>query len=286
MPGKKLSIAIPASFVSDIPHLREKTLRVGLIGRAASIFRIEEIIIYLDDCNLDQLKDVVQITTLLSYMETPQYLRKRLFGLKPELRYAGILPPLRTPHHPLNRKVRDLKIGEYREGVTLSKRKTGVLVDVGIERPVLLIDSEVPIGERVSVRITKTGNSVEAKLAQKGEIPFYWGYTVMDGKSSFGKMVKSRGFDLVVATSKHGRSFQEISKELGERWIKADTVLVGFGSPAQGLCEILKGENLKLDNIVDFVVNTVPNQGTETIRTEEAVISSLAVLNMQHFFKP
>ena len=281
-----MSIAIPASFVSDIPHLREKTLRVGLIGRAAAIFRIEEIIIYLDDYKVDQLEDVVLITTLLSYMETPQYLRKRLFRLKPELRYAGILPPLRTPHHPLNRKVKDLKIGEYREGVTLSKRKTGILVDVGIERPVLLIDSEVQIGERVSVRITDTSNGVEVKLAKRNEIHSYWGYTVTDGKSSFGKMVKARGFDLVVATSKHGRSFQEISKELGERWIKADTVLVGLGSPAQGLYEILKGENLKLENIVDFVVNTVPNQGTETIRTEEAVISSLAVLNMQRFFKP
>jgi predicted SPOUT superfamily RNA methylase MTH1 len=283
--GKKVSIAIPASFVSDIPHLREKTLRVGLIGRAAAIFRIEEIMIYLDDYKVDQLKDVVLITTLLSYMETPQYLRKRLFGLKHELRYAGILPPLRTPHHPLNRKVKDLQIGEYRDGVTLSKRKTGILVDVGIERPVLLVDSEVPIGERISVRITKTGDSVELKLAQKDEIPSYWGYTVTDGKSSFGKMVKARGFDLVVATSKHGRPFQEISKELGERWIKAETVLVGFGSPAQGLPEILKVENLKLENIADFVVNTVPKQGTETIRTEEAVISSLAVLNMQPFFK-
>jgi hypothetical protein len=31
---------------------------------------------------------------------------------------------------------------------------------------------------------------------------------------------------------------------------------------------------------VDFVVNTVPTQGTETVRTEEALIASLAVFNV------
>jgi predicted SPOUT superfamily RNA methylase MTH1 len=38
---------------------------------------------------------------------------------------------------------------------------------------------------------------------------------------------------------------------------------------------------LDLKSIVDFVVNTIPSQGTETIRTEEALIASLAVLNAQ-----
>jgi predicted SPOUT superfamily RNA methylase MTH1 len=36
---------------------------------------------------------------------------------------------------------------------------------------------------------------------------------------------------------------------------------------------------------VDFVVNTVPMQGTETIRTEEALVASLAVLSTQIMFK-
>jgi predicted SPOUT superfamily RNA methylase MTH1 len=32
---------------------------------------------------------------------------------------------------------------------------------------------------------------------------------------------------------------------------------------------------------VDFVVNTVPEQGTETVRTEEALLASLAIFNVQ-----
>ena len=40
-------------------------------------------------------------------------------------------------------------------------------------------------------------------------------------------------------------------------------------------------EGLGLDDVADFVVNMVPEQGTETVRTEEALFASLAVLNVQ-----
>ena len=83
---RELSIAIPASLVSDIPHLREKTLRIGLIGRAAAIFGVEEIIVFSDVSKRDQRRDIDLIVTILSYMETPQYLRKRLFKIRLELR--------------------------------------------------------------------------------------------------------------------------------------------------------------------------------------------------------
>jgi len=56
--------------------------------------------------------------------------------------------------------------------------------------------------------------------------------------------------------------------------------LVAFGAPAAGLNEIVAKEGFSLDDIVDFVVNTIPMQGTETVRTEEALIASLAVLNV------
>jgi len=45
MDKKKLAIAIPASVISDTPHLREKTAKIGLIGRAAAIFRVDEVVV-------------------------------------------------------------------------------------------------------------------------------------------------------------------------------------------------------------------------------------------------
>ncbi|MCX8171858.1 MAG: RNA methyltransferase, partial [Candidatus Bathyarchaeota archaeon] len=92
-------MAIPASTVSDVPHLREKTLKIGWIGRALAIFRVDEVMVYPDIPEIDQSGDLKLISTILSYLETPQYIRKKLFGIMPELRYVGILPPLRTPHH-------------------------------------------------------------------------------------------------------------------------------------------------------------------------------------------
>src|SRR4030067_2919862 len=130
MDKKKLAVAVPASFVADTPHLREKTSKMGLVGRAAAIFRVDEVVVYRDDPKHNQDADLDLIVTLLSYMETPQYLRKSLFKLEPRLQFAGVLPPLRTPHHPVIGRAKGLKPGEYREGLVLSQNKSGLLVDI------------------------------------------------------------------------------------------------------------------------------------------------------------
>lgn len=284
MDKKKISIAIPASIVSDIPHLREKTSKLGLIARAAALFRVQEIIVYRDCLNINQTSDMDLVALLLNYSETPQYLRKRLFALKPVLRYAGIIPPLRTPHHQLNRKIKDLKFGEYREGVIISKKKDGVLVDIGVEQPIILLKTRLRKGKRVTVKIIKINESIESKLVTRKEIPHYWGYTVTVEPQSFGKMLKHRSFDLVIATSKYGVTYSTAVEKIIEKWKKAETVLLAFGSPKKGLFSIVQDEGLNLDLIVDFIINTIPKQGTETVRTEEALIASLAILNAHFCF--
>jgi predicted SPOUT superfamily RNA methylase MTH1 len=277
---KKLSIAIPASVVSDTPHLREKTSKIGLIGRAAAIFRVNEIIIYPDCPGVNQRNDMDLVATLLAYMEAPQYLRKTLFKLNPILQYAGILPPLRTLHHPLNRRSKDLKVGEYREGVTLPKTGEGTPVDIGVESPALVMNSQLAAGRRVTVRIVKTGKPVKAELLNRDDVPTYWGYGVTVEKRYLGEIIKSRSFDVTIATSKYGLPFAQVAGQIVEEWVRASRVLLAFGAPALGLNEIVAREGLRLEDIVDFVVNTIPSQGTETVRTEEALFASLAILNL------
>jgi predicted SPOUT superfamily RNA methylase MTH1 len=274
---KKLTIAIPASVISDTPHLREKTSKIGLIGRAAAIYRVNEIIVYPDNPKAKQHGDMALIATLLAYMETPQYLRKRLFKIEPQLQFAGILPPLRTPHHPLNRKAADLKPGEFREGVVVSRVSEGALVDIGVEKLALLRDPQVPVGERLTVKIVKATERVEIEKADRAEVPVYWGYRVSAEKHTFSEVVQKGRYDLTVGTSKFGSRFQDVADSLAERWAKASSVLLAFGAPARGLFEIARDEDTNLNAIVDFVVNTIPCQGTETVRTEEALLASLAV---------
>ncbi|MGD8545466.1 MAG: RNA methyltransferase [Candidatus Bathyarchaeota archaeon] len=283
MARKKISIAIPASIVADAPHLREKTSKIGLIGRVAAIFRISEIIIYLDDPQVNQEADANLIEKVLIYMETPQYLRKKLFRIRSELRYVGILPPLRTPHHPLNRKMKNLRVGEYREGVTLTKKNSSheddLLVEIGVEKPALIKNARLPANKRVTIKVLKVNKNIEAELTSREQISEYWGYTVSRENLSFAELVKTKGFDLTIATSKYGTNFTDISDPVTRRLKHAEFILVAFGSPTQGLHKIVRQERVNLVDIVDFVINTVPRQGTETIRTEEALTATLAILN-------
>jgi len=275
----ELSIAIPASFVSDVPHLREKTFRIGLVGRAAAIFRVDEIVVFPDVPKTDQSRDSNLIATVLAYMETPQYLRKRLFKIQPELEYAGVLPPLRTPHHPLADRTEDLIVGEFREGVVVGCSGEGLLVDVGVEQPALVVGAKLQTNKRVTVKITKLDRQPKAVLANPKEIWAYWGYRVTISDIPFAQMVRKRRFDLVVATSRRGKPYNTVKDELVRSWKQSRKILVAFGAPTQGLFEIAAHERLKLEDLAHFVVNTILGQGTETVRTEEAVYVSLAILN-------
>jgi len=274
------AIGIPASLTWDIPHLREKTFRIGLIGRAAAIFRVDEIIVYSDMKAVNQKLDTKLIQTVLSYMETPQYLRRRLFKIVPELQYAGTLPPLRTPHHPTANKTENLTLNEYRESVVLSHSREGSLVDVGVEQPMLVQGVVLKPNMRFTVKITELGKHPKAVVVDPREIKTYWGYKVSVSNVSLGQLLKKGQFDLVIATSRRGKPIVTVLDELRERWINSSKTLVVFGAPTQGLYEIAAREHVKLDDVAHFIVNTIPNQATETVRTEESVSATLSILNM------
>src|SRR4030042_4060848 len=229
MNKRKLAVAVPASFVAETPHLREKTAKVGLVGRAAAIFRVDEVVVYRDDPKHSQDAELDLVATLLSYMETPQYLRKRLFKLEPRLQFAGILPPLRTPHHPASGKAKGLKAGEYREGLVLSQNKEGLLVDIGVEQPALLRERQHRVGERLTLQVVNAGERVEVQTVSRAEIPDYWGYRVTVERASLARFVETRGFDLTVGTSRRGAGLDKGSGELVVRWKEASGSLAVSG---------------------------------------------------------
>jgi predicted SPOUT superfamily RNA methylase MTH1 len=279
MNKKQLAIAIPASTISDTPHLREKTAKIGLVGRTAAIFRVNKIIVYPDNPKANQARDLDFIALLLNYLETPQYLRKRLFKLEPSLQFAGILPPLRTPHHPVSGKITDLKAGEYREGVVLSQAKEGLLVDIGVDQPALLREKQFAVGDRLTLQVVKAGEQVEVQTVNRDDVPVYWGFRVRAEKRPFGQFVDDSQFDLTIATARIGDKFMDVAGQIGRKLSNAQHVLVAFGAPSRGLHEIAKEEGSRLEAIVDFVVNMIPEQGTATVRTEEALLASLAIFN-------
>ncbi|MBS7622994.1 RNA-binding protein [Candidatus Bathyarchaeota archaeon] len=273
-----VAVAIPASLTEDTPHLREKTYKAGLIARACSIFRVGEIIVYHDKLNHSQDEDSEFIATILRYMDTPQYLRRSLFKLEPRLKFIGILPPLRTPHHQVTRIRSDLKPGMIRKGLVVETGSGRSLVDVGLKM-LASVQEPLPRMRVVTVRLTGIGERIEAAVLDDSEIRIYWGYNVTVTKLPLAESTRRVGFDLIIATSRYGRDIDEVLPELQTAWTRSKRTLVAFGSPAQGLEQILAQEGLNQEQYADFTVNMIPQQGVETIRTEEAVYASLSILN-------
>ena len=282
----RFSVAIPASVVSDTPHLREKTAKLGSIARACSIFGVNEIIVYPDNPQQSQDTDAKLCAEILQYLETPQYLRKRLFKLSPELRFIGILPPLQTPHHNVPRSKSAVKAGDLREGIVTSRSGHSLKIDAGLEETVSTTGDN-RTGERVTLRLVRVQEELQGEIVDASKIsipggnmrPIYWGYRVYKAKS-LGRILSQQRWELKVGTSRYGTPIQEALPFLSEGIKTSRSMLIAFGSPKMGLGEILEKEKLDPNGAFQYFVNTVPDQQTATVRTEEAIFVSLGILNL------
>jgi predicted SPOUT superfamily RNA methylase MTH1 len=276
--ARKLSLAVPASLVSDTPHLREKTGKLGSVARACSIFGVTEIVLYKDNARREQKGDLELCVEILRFVETPQYLRKRMFRLTPNLRFAGILPPLQTPAHDVPHSTREVKPGDLRDGVIVERSRGTVLVDVGLEKA-LRCHGDFPVGKRVTVRLTSLGGSSNAEVLEDLTAQSaYWGYKVVRADSGLGEILDKGNFDLAIGTSRYGSPIADVWRGLVGALKDARQILIAFGSPRMGLRDILGQEKMAPEDVFDYFVNTVPDQNVSTVRTEEAILISLGIL--------
>jgi len=274
----RLRVAVPSSLVVDVPHLREKTTRLGFLGRAFGIFRVDEVLIYNDVRGNESATQGRFISSVLSYVETPQHLRKHLVPMNPDLRFVGILPPLRTPNHPTSPRAEDLEIGENREGVVIDSSARTSRVDIGVGS-LADIPARLHRGSRVTVRIERTAPKIVAELVDRSRIDMYWGFRVTLKNLPLGRLIQENKPDVVIATSRLGERVDTVRDQLRTSITGASSVLLAFGSSKRGLHEIIAQEGMKLNTLATYTVNFVPHQGTQTVRTEEAVYSALALLN-------
>lgn len=284
--GKRFSVAIPGSVVSDTPHLREKTAKLGAFARACSIFGVTEIILYPDDPQRDQGADLQFCSDVLTYIETPQYLRRKLFKLSPTFRFTGILPPLQIPSHSVPNSLSEVKVGHVRDGVVVARTGPSMRVDVGLEQTVEC-QGNYQIGERATLRFVNVGKELRGEIFDGSKInisrpdmrPIYWGYRVHKAES-LGKVLKDRPWGLKIGTSRYGVPVQKVLPSLSKDLKTTPSILVAFGSPRLGLGEILKQEKLDSKPLFDYLVNIAPGQQTATVRTEEAILVTLGLLNL------
>jgi hypothetical protein len=284
------SVLVPSSLVRETTDKRAATQKLGYVARAAAVFRIDRLGVFPDPEGEDRWGGGF-VETVLRYAATPPYLRKEVFGTRDELEYAGVLPPLRLSSWTGSESSGS---GSLRQGVVTQVGSDGrVRVNCGLQHPVSLHTPpgmEVSEGERVTIRVSSR-RPVRAKLVDE-PLP---GFSVerVDHRDALGR--SDAGYR--VGTSRHGTPITVSGLEPIAARVAADGLTVAFGAPGRGLPEILGldpselgttrpaavGEGDPTDDApagFDAWLNTIPDQGSETVRTEEAMFASLACLTL------
>lgn len=266
----KLSVAIPESALSDESLKIDKTRKISVLARACAIFKIDTIFVYQEGNNRNDGSLMVMI---LKYLETPQFLRRRLFPKMNDLKFAGVLQPLKIPSHitPVNSK--KIIPGDVREGIVISV-KGKRFVDVGINQLIPFF-GKTSTGKRVTVQFKEGYPKLSVKEIDKAEVQSYWGYSVKERANLFSILAEWKGN--IIITSRKGKT---ATKEQIAKYVKSDQpTLVVFGSPEKGVHEIIGGKMKNVQNAKSL--NFFPNQATETVRLEEALLGTLAIINAQ-----
>lgn len=264
--GKKLAIAFPDTLLEERDSLREKTAKLGTIARACAAYGVDVVEVFKDE---KKRGEPTLIRKVLEYLETPQYLRRRLYPIDETLRYAGLLPPLRIPSHKPKIPLEKLAVGDVREGITNSDGT----VDVGLERNPRLAE-RVGANRRATVRVTSK-SPLMAEIISRDLVHEYWGYVVE--VKELQEVIDDARFALKIATSRYGNALQSQLFPIRESIRKSVSAMLLFGSPTRGLFEIV-GKDLSTK--VSYVVNLFADQHVETVRSEEAIWAGLGLVNL------
>ena len=287
-----VSVLVPSSIAREAEDKREATRKLGYVARAATIYRADRLIVF-PDRDGERRFDGGFVSTVLRYAATPPYLRKEAWGKRDELEYVGVLPPLRATSQAGSGSNGP---GSRRQGiVTEVGPDRRVRVNCGLQHPISLAvppDREVREGERVTIRISSR-RPVRAKLVDDPLPGLAVEWT--DLSAALGR----EDAGVRIAASRHGEPLTVGGLETRVGRVERDGMTVAVGAPGRGLPAILGIEESAVpsstiddwagrddveptaDPGFDLWLNTVPNQGSETVRTEEAMFATLSALSLR-----
>ncbi|KZX49266.1 putative RNA uridine N3 methyltransferase [Haloarcula sp. K1] len=276
------SVLVPSSLAREAEDRREATRKLGYVARAAAVYRVDRLTVYPDPDGAGKWEDGF-VETVLRYAATPPHLRKEMWGKRDELEYVGVLPPLRVRSQTGSGSEGS---GSLRQGIVTEVGADGrVRVNCGMQHPISLpvpADMDVEQGERVTVRVSSR-RPVRAKLVDAPTT----GFDVVAADLDAALSRDDAG--LAIASSRYGEPVTSTRLgQLAERRDAEGGMTVAFGAPERGLPSILDvapdavGGDQTSDEPegFDLWLNTVPNQGSEVVRTEEALFASLTCLTL------
>lgn len=89
-----LSVAISSLVIQRVDVDWMKTYIAGQIARSCVIFCVDEVIVFDEEGSEASKGADAFLARILQYAEMPQYLRKALIPLHPDLKQVGVLLPL------------------------------------------------------------------------------------------------------------------------------------------------------------------------------------------------
>jgi len=193
------------------------------------------------------------------------------------LKYAWMLPPIKSPHHKPKVSLQVIEKGDVRVGVIF--KKDGVwFVDVGMDEP-LRYSGTTSNNKIVTVKLISKYPYLTAVEINKESLAGYWGYTVKFS-STLKELLDSRKSNYILLTSVEGRYLTDkfCTSFFTDQIKSIKDLLIVFGSPKNGLKKILAAEKVEISDF-PFVINMFPDQGTQTVRVEEAILGTLAIIN-------
>ena len=310
-----VTIALPGSIIANAQSAELRTYVAGQIARAAAVFCVDRVVVFRDSAAEVREADGVEgewrgavrgsdptvfLARILQYLECPQYLRKFLFPVHADLRYAGLLNPLDAPHH-----LRATEYSAWREGVVVKRPSSASAaaggsgsswVNVGLAQDVQ-VDRALPPLTRVTVRMaqdhtrpTQSGRMSSAVVSPERprDAGLYWGFDV-DVAPSFSAVFRScrwtddGAYDLTIGTSERGRVVQAEDAKGGGGLVlpRYRHLLVAFGG-LNGLEECCTSDEAirtqRVEDLFHLYLNTCAAQGSRTIRTEEAILITMSLL--------
>ncbi|OYT52176.1 MAG: hypothetical protein B6U73_00375, partial [Desulfurococcales archaeon ex4484_204] len=144
----KLSAVIPVSNIGLVKDLRWKTITIGEFARAFAIYKINNVVLLSTGRDDEDPGDTNLFRIILEYLLVPPYLRKYVVPTLPELRYAGVLPPLNIVTH--NPEGREPRKGDLREGLVMTSYGNRGKVFIGYRRRCYTVSHrELRSGDRI-----------------------------------------------------------------------------------------------------------------------------------------
>jgi predicted SPOUT superfamily RNA methylase MTH1 len=265
--SKPIFLFVPSSVLATEHSLELKTLKASEIARYAAMFRVDMLYVYKD--KQSTRKEFELLKLLLKYTVTPPHLKRAVFPLDPRLKYAGIIRPLQTPAHippesPEKGAVLDVYVDSCRGGecrVYMGKLGRGVLLRSRSRRFIQ--------GEIVTARIKSVAG--DRILLEPYTPGFYWNLRVKSAHPVQDVLEVLRRKDFLIAgTSRLGEC---PPRDLAKAVSGYAGIALVFGGPEGHVWDSIPRKYF------DVIFNTIPNQGTRTVRTEEAIAASLSLIN-------